>query len=337
MSYFSNASAKQFGQLAACLLASRGRLSGAVDAAEIGQASADVRRALKSIGLLSELSGTPFYQDEARAFLETMRGFSAFDQLASMAHQVPMRRRIAALAAVIEGDTPDETATKALATLDLTDDQLPLLKAVALCAMSAEMAAALTESGVNFLLDQLRSALGPATDARFFAAILAGITPTPATGTDATAFRNDVAAALSRLNLGQNSRPCIIASANQTATLNCLENSDGSAAFPEMSWQGGVACGLPVFPSDGLPLDDSGSPGAAQLAVIDCQGLAVDPGEVILTPASEGVLTIEGQDYSLWQKNLNALRAERWVGAAVARTGAVQLISGSYGPSETSP
>jgi hypothetical protein len=337
VTYFTSAKARLFGEIGACVLNSGGRLSSAQDHADVSGANAEVRRLLRSVGLLSEIEAAPFYQSEARAFLETMVGHSAFDSITPLAQRVPMRRRIAALSAIIAGDGPEEGAAKMAAPFDIDGDQLALLKAIALVVQSAELASALTTAGVDFLLDQVRAALGPATDLSFFRAILTGVSAEAATGTDAESFRADVAAALLRLGLGQNSRPVIVVDPTQAISLAFVENGGGGQAFVDMSFMGGTVSGVPVFVSSGIPANDDVSPAGRQIVVLDAQGVALDPGEITLAPSAEANVTIDGQTLNMWHSNLNALMAERWFGAAVTRQGAVQLIAGQYGPSETSP
>jgi|GEM_PF-1255403 len=332
MNFFNTAQVRPFGETAACLLASKGRLSGAADYAEIAGASIEVRRAFKSIGLLSEISALPFYRDEARVFLDTMRGFSAFDQIAALAQRVPMKRRISAMSAVIVGDGPNEGEAKAVSPFGIEDGQLALLKATALVVQSAELAGALTDTGIDFLLNQLRVALGPATDAQFFRSILAGVVPTLVTGADAEAFRFDVAAALLSLGLSATSRPVIVVDPVNALNLSFMVGADGCTAFPDMSFSGGVISGVPVFVSDGIASADAVSPMTSQIVVLDAQALAIDTGEIHLSPASDATFDLGTGPVSLWQNNLLGLRAERWVGASVARAGAVAVIDGAaYG------
>jgi hypothetical protein len=267
-----------------------------------------------------------------------MRPYSAFDGIMPLAHVVPSRVRLAAMTAAIDGAGASEGEAKSVASFDISDDALAVLKAVCLVVQSAELAGGLSDVGVDFLVDQLRIALGPVTDARFFGAILTGVSPAAASGSDASAFRADVAAALKSLGLGQNSKPAIIVDPAQAVDLSFAENGDGSTAFLDMSLHGGTVGGAPVFVSSGIPLDDATSPALRQVIVLDCQGLAVDPGEVVLSPGSSANVTIDGQTSNLWQDNAVGLLAERTFGAAVVRSGAVAAISGSYSTgTETSP
>lgn len=336
MNYISNASVRTFGQLAGCLMTSKGRLATARDHAEIAGVSVDIREMLKGIGMIGEIAGTPLFQAESRVFLETMAPFSAMDAIAELAHAVPMRTRIAAMSAIIAGSGPSEGQAKLCGAFDLTDDQAALHKAIALVAESDELSRGIGETGIAFLLNQLRDTLGLATDQVFFPAILEGISPSAATGTDAEAFRYDVAIALKGLVLGPNSKPFLVVDPIQAIDLALMQDPGGQA-FPDMTFGGGTVSGLPVFVSGGIPFNADTSPGTRQLVIGDAQGLAVDTGEIMLIPASEANLTVDDVTVNLWQKNLSALLAERIFAASVVRSGALAVISGSYSAPETSP
>jgi hypothetical protein len=69
--------------------------------------------------------------------------------------------------------------------------------------------------------------------------------------------------------------------------------------------------------------------------------LMADDGTVRLDSSNQATLDLAGgssPDVNLWQRNLIAIRAERWITYKKARSTAVQRIhTASYGPTESSP
>jgi HK97 family phage major capsid protein/HK97 family phage prohead protease len=155
-----------------------------------------------------------------------------------------------------------------------------------------------------------------------------GVTPIPATGTDAAAVRCDVRNALAAM-LGANlstSGVVIVMSETMGATLGLMTNALGQPEFPSLGAQGGTLAGLPVITSENIESDTTGE---NIYFIKQSEILLADDGGVTLDSSREATLDMAGSttpNYSLWQRNMIGLRAERWINYQKRRAGAVQWI-----------
>lgn len=161
-----------------------------------------------------------------------------------------------------------------------------------------------------------------------------GVTPVTASGVTADALRADVKDLFSNMlsaNLSPSGSVWIMPTL-QAVAMTMMMNALGQRDFPDVTISGGTFFGLPVVLSDSVPA------GLIILAKASEIFLA-DDGDVTLDASREASLQMDSaptegaqQLVSLWQNNMVALRAERYINWQRRRAEAVQYISGAnYG------
>jgi HK97 family phage major capsid protein len=278
---------------------------------------------------------SPGWGDELADFSQVAAGFIAslahvgvFDTIAAAAPRVPMGTIASIVTATASGGAVAEGALKPASELVLANEQLEIQKAVAFVVVSSELLK-LSPAGQNLILSELRNAAARATDEAFVDALVAASTPI-ASGGDVL---EDIGALLAELNTGAASvvfliLPAVTAKRIITIPANTTPPSTGVVAFPNMTLTGGTIAGVQVLVSDAI---------TDQVIAVDAAQLAVDPGTVMLSTADAANIDLgAGGSHSLWQRNEQGLRAERFFGFQLLRAGASASLSGvSWGA--TSP
>lgn len=175
------------------------------------------------------------------------------------------------------------------------------------------------------------------------ASITNAATPIPASGTDADAFRADMRALRENMRAANLSPTgsVIIMRGDVADGLSEIQNPLGQAEFPNLSADGGSYKGMPVLVSDAVPVDTDGSlvilAKASEIMLADDGGVALDASReasVQMNSTPDATSDASTVMISLWQRNMVALRAERWINWKLRRAEAVQYISGAnYGAS----
>lgn len=159
----------------------------------------------------------------------------------------------------------------------------------------------------------------------------------PATGSTAEHFRADLAAMLDPMwsaNLPVSSGVFIMS--NRTAQRFALmRNALGVREFPDITPMGGMLEGFPVITSESVPVDTDGD---MIIFVLANELLLADDGNITIDASREASVQLgtdpEGADtnaalVSLWQRNLVAIRGERYIRWKPARSGVVGIITGA--------
>lgn len=175
------------------------------------------------------------------------------------------------------------------------------------------------------------------------ASITNGVTPIVASGTTADHFKADykkLVGAFLAANMSLAGAVWIMTE-TQALALSLMQNPLGQAEFPGISMTGGTLMGIPVVLSENIPSNPgSGSPvtGAGSRIILAkaSEILLADDGQVMLDASREASLQMDSAPtnppvaatvmVSLWQHNLLALRAERYINWAKRRPGVVQYI-----------
>lgn len=167
------------------------------------------------------------------------------------------------------------------------------------------------------------------------ASVTNGATSISASGADADAFLCDLQE-LQESFLSDNlslSGTVLVMSAVQAARLALFRNALGQYEFPNITANGGSIAGIPVVTSETVPTDSSGTIIAL---VKPSEILLADDNTVTLDASREATLDMNGggtPNFSLFQRNCIAIRAERGVTWKPRRASAVAYISGAnYGP-----
>ena len=176
------------------------------------------------------------------------------------------------------------------------------------------------------------------------ASVTNGVTPIVPSGTTADAMRDDLArllGAYASANMGLAGLKLVMTS-TQAIKFALMRNALGQKEFPDMSVSGGVMEGLPVItsenvvatggsPADGFPIVAINTP---MVALADDGGVEIDisrEASLQMDTAPDSPTTASTVLVSLWQRNMVAIKAERFITWKKLRTGCVQYISnGKY-------
>jgi HK97 family phage major capsid protein len=122
--------------------------------------------------------------------------------------------------------------------------------------------------------------------------------------------------------------------------LSMLVNTLGQPEFPGISAQGGTFAGIPVITSENIP-STTGSPdqGWPMILLKADEVLLADDGQVTIDSSREASLQMESAPdspptaatvlTSMWQHNMVAIKAERFINWRLRRANAVAYISGA--------
>lgn len=304
-----------------------------------------------TVGTVADVSpgwGSELAQPDnlASEFIELLRPATIMGRIEGF-RRVPFNVRIPAQSAGASVNWVGEAQPKPVSNPDFTDVTLPFNKIAGIVVMSEELVRLsspsaeetvrrdLVEQVAAFMDQQFVAPSVTATSARP-ASVTNGVSATPASGTDAEALRYDINQALADMDTANiNLDTLVIVMTGALARgIASLTNALGQKEFPGMNARGGELEGFPVLVSNS-------SPAGYIVFIVAGEILLADDGVVRLDASNQATLDLDGSPdatLSLWQNNLIALRAERWVTYKRRRTEAVALISGAaYGPQDSSP
>lgn len=212
----------------------------------------------------------------------------------------------------------------------LTEELVRLSTPSAEETVRAEMIAGITTFMDQQFIDPAVAASGTVSPA----SITNGTTPVTSAGTSSDNARTDLKALMASFiaaNLSTANAVWIMSEANAFA-LAMAVNALGQPQFPGMSASGGTLFGLPVITSQSA---------GNVVALVDAQGILVaDDGGVNVDVSREASLQMDSAPddpatattvmVSMFQHNLVALRAERFVTWKRSRTASVKYVSQAY-------
>jgi HK97 family phage major capsid protein/HK97 family phage prohead protease len=172
------------------------------------------------------------------------------------------------------------------------------------------------------------------------ASITYNVTPTTATGTTAAAFRADVKTLVGGfLSNNYNTAGLVwLMTQQQALALSLMQNSLGQPVFPGVTIAGGTLVGLPVVTSENIPATGGSPTDGYSIILLNARDiLLADDGQVTIDASREASLqmdtapdsppTTSTVTVSLWQHNMIAIKAERYINWTKARSTAVAFIS----------
>jgi hypothetical protein len=279
------------------------------------------------------------YDSIASAFLQSLRNFGCFDALLPFMRQYPMRVRVGASTVGITGTTIGQVMVKPISRLTLTATTLTEEKAVAIIAVSEELARFSAQTAGDLFERELAAGVATETDSRFITLLSAGATALGSGGFSAEHAYADLRAMLAAITTSQASVLFLLMTSSIAKALSTLHTSTGGRAFPNMTYAGGEIAGLRAIVSDGMP--------SATLILVDATQVAANGSDPIRLDMSEyGVVAMDTAPdsppsastvlMSLWQYNYVGLRAERFFGASKLTTTGVVVMS-NFAPVGDSP
>jgi HK97 family phage major capsid protein/HK97 family phage prohead protease len=241
---------------------------------------------------------------------------------------------------------------KPVSRFTLDQVSLPFHKAAGIVPMTEELVRFSNPAAEGIVRTSLIGALTYLTDRDFLdptktevtnvspASVTNGVTPIPATGTTADAFRSDIGDLIATY-LGLNMSPAglvLVMTSTQAMRLGLMRNTLGQKEFPDIGINGGTIEGIPVItsenivatgssPTDGYPIVALHAP---SILLADDGGVSIDvsrEASLQMNDAPDSPETTSTILVSLWQRNMVAFKAERFITWKKGRTGAVQFIS----------
>jgi hypothetical protein len=323
--------ADEFVQAAKLLLIARGDVMHAAALAERARQNslATLFKSAVTAGGLTNWDAIAGYPAVATAFLESLWSISAFDRMFRSMRQAPLRTRLAIVTAAVTGATVAEASAKRISSLALDGATLDVLKALALVVTTDELLTAAGSAGNTLFANELRKAVGAATDATFLAEITSGLSPITSSGSTPAAIRQDLGAALAEIDVDAGSKIFILIDGGLARQWAVTAN-DGDRFLQNMTLNGGTIAGMTVVVTDAV----------AHQTIVVADANAIAAGSEIVTLDVARATTLQMDDapdspptastvlHSLFQHGKTALRAERSFGVERLRTNAVALIDG---------
>jgi HK97 family phage major capsid protein/HK97 family phage prohead protease len=292
------------------------------------------------------------YTNMASEFIEFLRPMTVLGRMNGF-RRVPFKTRVPRQTAGAAVNWVGEGKIKPLTSLAFDSVTLDHHKVAGIIPLSEELVRFSDPSAEALVRTDLAAAIAQFLDDAFLdpanaatdvspAAVTNGVTPVTSTGTTAAAFRLDIKtmfAALLAANQ-QISSGVWVMTQQQALALNLMQNSLGQDEFPGITMMGGTLLGFPVITTENLP-SFGGSPadGYPIIFVMPSEILMADDGGVTIDMSREASLQMETTPDSpvtastvtvnLWQHNLIAIKAERFMTWKVRRTTAVGFIQGA--------
>jgi HK97 family phage major capsid protein len=232
-------------------------------------------------------------------------------------------------------DTITMDFAKIAGIIPLSEELVRLSNPSAEALVRNDLASAITQFMDNEFIDPTNASTDVSP-----ASITYGVTPTVATGTTAAALRDDIGTLMSGFlqNNLQISSGVWIMSQTTALKIGLMRNSLGTQEFPGIGVNGGTFEGLPVVVSENVPYT-GGSPTDGGIIVLANAGdiLLADDGQVTIDASREASLQMESAPdspptasttlVSLWQHNMMAIKAERYINWQKRRSTSVAYIS----------
>jgi len=341
-----------FTRYAMALAKSRGNLAVAAEMAGAWKDSTpEVEQVLRSAVAAGSTTDATWagnlvqYQIMASEFVEYLRPQTIIGRIPGL-RRVPFNVKMPTQTAGSSVQWVGQNRPKPLSDLAFSTISMTWAKAAGIVVLTDELVRFSNPAAEGLVRTDLAAAMAQFLDEQFIdpsVSVVANVSPASitqgapndsASGVDADALRADVKAAFESM-LGANISPngsIWIMQPSQALALAMMLNPLGQQEFPGVTVDGGVLFGLPVVTSE--------SAGSGQITLLKpSEILLADDGQVTLDVSREASLRMSddpsGDDpdfVSLWQNNLVALRAERYINWLRRRTQAVYYItSANYG------
>lgn len=292
------------------------------------------------------LDGGAYFAD----FVEHLRPRTVVGQISDRLRRLPFDTQVLVQGSGGAAKWVAEGVAKPLTQWTYTRTKLAPLKVATIAAATKEMLNRASAAADALIRDELTRAVGAAIDGTFVSADAAVAGESPAgirngvTGMTLTGdgsiegIRCDAAAMLKELVQDNLSIAGSFWVMPETVAIDLSSaiNAFGAPAFPGVTPTGGTFMGLPVFTSQYLPTDSSGSvvmlikgdeiflgdEGGVQVSMSDQASLVMDD-----APSMNSTTPTPAQVVSLWQTNSVGFLVERFINFAKRRNQAVVWAS----------
>lgn len=292
------------------------------------------------------------YNVLSEEFINYLRPLTIIGRIAAL-RRVPFNIKIGRQTGGASVNWVGQAAPKPLTSAAFDSVTLDLAKIAGIIVLSDELVKISNPNAETLVRDDLAEAVVQFMDSQFVdptkaavagvspASITNGVTAVPATGVTGAALRADLKtlmAAFLAANMQIGAGVVFIMTQQTALSISLMTNSLGNKEFPDMSMNGGTLLGIPVITSENIPAT-GGSPTDGYPIILASAGdiLLADDGQVTIDASREASLQMETAPdspatastifVSMFQQNMIAIRAERYINWAKRRSGAVQYIS----------
>jgi HK97 family phage major capsid protein/HK97 family phage prohead protease len=290
------------------------------------------------------------YQNMAGEFIEFLRPMTIIGRMSGF-RNVPFKIKVPRQTGGATVNWVGEAKVKPLSALAFDSVTLEHTKIAGIIPLSEELVRFSSPSAEQLVRADLAGAIVQFMDAEFIdptkavsdvspASITNGVAAIPASGLTAAAFRVDVRnmfAAFLAASIPVSTGHWIMTQ-TQALAFSLMQNALGQPEFPGVTMQGGSLLGFPVVASENVPAT-GGSPADGSPIIFAVAGeiLLADDGGVSIDMSREASLQMESTPdspavagtvlVSLWQHNMVAIKAERFINWVKRRSTAVGYIS----------
>jgi HK97 family phage major capsid protein/HK97 family phage prohead protease len=312
----------------------------------------EVLRAAANAGTTSDTTwASPLvpYQNLQQEFIEYLRPLTIIGRIPGL-RRVPFKIKIPRQTGAATVGWVGEGKIKPLSQLAFDTVTLEIAKIAGIIVLTDELVRESSPAAEGLVRDELAAAVIQYMDSQFVdptkasndvspASVTYGVTPVTATGTTASALRQDVRTLMATF-LSTNSQlgSAVWIMTQETALgISLMMNTLGQPEFPGISMQGGTFLGIPVITSEGVPAT-GGSPTDGFPIILVNAGdiLLADDGQVTIDASREASLQMDSTPdspetastvmVSMWQHNMMAVKAERYINWTKRRSTAVGFI-----------
>ena len=291
------------------------------------------------------------YQIMVSEFIEYLRPLTIIGRIPGL-RRVPFKIKIPRQTGSATVNWVGEGKVKPLTSLAFDTVTMEFAKIAGIIPLTEELVRFSNPSAEALVREELANSIIQFMDSQFVditkasndvspASITYGITPDNPSGTTAAALRLDLKNLLAGMYANNHASGLVfIMTQQQALAISLMFNSLGQPQFPGITPQGGTLLGYPVVTSENIPAA-GGSPtdGYPIIIVRAPDILLADDGQVTIDASREASLQMETAPdspftasttlVSLWQHNMIAIKAERYINWGKARSTAVDMIQGA--------
>lgn len=292
------------------------------------------------------------YQIMVSEFIEYLRPRTIIGRIPGL-RRVPFKIKIPRQTGAASVNWVGEGKVKPMTSMAFDTVTLEHAKIAGIIALTEELVRFSDPSAEALVREELANAIVQFMDAQFVdptkaaesptspASITNGVTPDNPTGTTASALRLDLKTLLTGMYSNNHASGLVwIMTQQQALAISLMQNSLGQPQFPGITPEGGTLLGYPVITSENIPAAGGSPTDGYPIIILRAPDiLLADDGQVSIDASREASLQFETTPdspvtastnvVSLWQHNMIALKAERYVTWAKARSTAVDFIQGA--------
>ena len=292
------------------------------------------------------------YQNLQSEFVEYLRPLTIIGRIPGL-RMVPFKIKIPRQTGAAAVNWVGEGRAKPLTSMALDTISMDFAKIAGIIPLTEELVRFSNPSAEMLVRNELAAAIIQFMDSQFVdpakaandvspASITYGVVAVPASGTTGAALRTDIRALMaSFLTTNSQMTSAVWLMTQQTAlSIGLMQNSLGQTEFPGVGMSGGTFLGIPVVTSENIPPTGGNPTNGYPIIVVNAGDiLLADDGQVTLDASREASLQMDSSPdspptasttmISLWQQNMIAIKAERYINWAKRRATSVGMISGA--------